>query len=216
MTRERAGIGNSSLAKMPRERGKLTARWNLPSRRKATMQSVALSSDAISAAKCHRRSNANWSRAFESLPASLADLSMIQQRDLCSTWRRWMIQLQRGLAAYRAANAIGRIKLVTTGMVHKVVDAQTLARYVPSLTWDVRNAKGHYPGTWRDSPSIRPASRRVFETMIYRSSLSPERHPSGRNREIEGKREIYGVRNSRRVRSRAKQASHIWSLVSWS
>jgi len=72
---------------------------------------------------------------------------MIQQRDLCPAWRRWMIQLKRGLAAYRVANAIGRIKLVMTGAVHKVVDAQTLAQYVPSLIQDVRNAKGHYPGT---------------------------------------------------------------------
>lgn len=60
-----------------------------------------------------------------------------------------MIQLERGLAAYRATNAIGQIKLTRDdrhGAVHKVVDALTGDRYVPSLTLDVRNAKGHYPG----------------------------------------------------------------------
>jgi len=175
-----------------------------PSYRK--MQSVTLSPIAISAAKCHRRSNVNWSRAVESLRSLWRSLD-----------RRWisnatcdrhggdgMIQPERGLAAYRAANTIGRIKLTHDdrhGMVHKVADAQTLAQYVPSLTQDVRNAKGHYPGTWRDSPSIHPAGRRVFErlTMIYRSARE---HLSEREREREREREIYRVWNAPSVSGR--------------
>jgi len=61
-----------------------------------------------------------------------------------------MIQPMRGLAAYRAANAIERIKRVRDDRhdaLHKVAGAQTPDRVtLPSLTPDVRNAKGHYPG----------------------------------------------------------------------
>lgn len=63
-----------------------------------------------------------------------------------------MIQPERGLAAYHAANAIERIKRARddrrdVARRHKVVDAQMQHRYVPSLTPDIRNIEGHYPGT---------------------------------------------------------------------
>lgn len=221
-TREGAGIGNSrgdvregqisGAMKSPIAKGDGAADGFIPG--------------AISAAKCHHRSNANWSCAVESvrpLWRSLSRSTMNQQRDLRGVaWRggdgwfsssAWFSVLIARITRLDELNSPVTRPVWCT--VHKVAGAQTPTRYVPSLTRDVRIAKGHYPGTWRDSPSIHPTSRRVFErpTMIYRSS------PRRRDRRA-SVREEQGDLWSPRERapgvsrlSQAKQdASHLWNL----
>jgi len=111
-----------------------------------------------------------------------------------------MIQSERGLAAYHAANTIGRIKLTRDdrhSTVHKVADAQTPAWYVPSLTRDIRNAKGHYPG--RDAIAHRYISRRPssfreadHDLSIVSAAVTGEHLPE-REREREREGDIYGI-----------------------